>query len=426
MSARPADVVIDDLANPRLPAAVTELMAAVGPMAQGLPFSPAGLMDQASSETGLSDFGDPRFLEPLGVLVAAYDSEAGLSPFGRVSVFSQLVQLLKNRLLITEVLTRHPEIHDVEIRRPIIIAGLPRTGTTHLHNLLAADPALRSLPYWESLEPVLSTSAQPLPGEPDPRLARTDDAVAFLDQALPYFKRMHEMTTWHVHEEIQLLAIDFSTMLFETMAPMPSYRDWYKAHDQTPSYAYLRTVLQVLQWARGGTRWVLKSPQHLEQFQPLIATFPDATVVVTHRDPVAVTLSTATMISYTARLHLESVDPRAIGRYWAARGEDLFGACVRDRDVLPAEQSIDVRFHDFMADEEKTVARVYERAGQPMTEAAGEAMAEFVTSHPRGRHGGVRYQPEAVGMDVAERRAALKFYVDRFGVEEEKITGGGG
>jgi hypothetical protein len=247
--------------------------------------------------------------------------------------------------------------------------------------------------------------------------------VAFLDQALPYFKRMHEMTTWHVHEEIQLLAIDFSTMLFETMAPMPAYRDWYKAHDQTPSYEYLRTVLKVLQWARGGRRWVLKSPQHLEQFRPLIATFPDATVVVTHRDPVAVTLSMATMISYTARLHLDSVDPRAIGRYWAARGEDLFGACVRDREVLPADQSLDVRFHEFMADEEKSVARVYELAGQPMTEAAGEAMAEFVRSHPRGRHGGVRYQPEAVGMDVGERRAALRFYVDRFGVQHEKIPG---
>jgi hypothetical protein len=120
------------------------------------------------------------------------------------------------------------------------------------------------------------------------------------------------------------------------------------------------------------------------------------------------------------------VDPLAIGRYWAERGEDLFGACVRDREVLPAEQSLDVRFHEFMTDEEKTVARVYELAGQPMTDAAAQAMAEFVRSHPRGRHGGVRYQPAAVGMDVAERRAALTFYVDRFGVQQEKITGEGG
>ncbi|HSS12007.1 MAG TPA: sulfotransferase, partial [Acidimicrobiales bacterium] len=236
----------------------------------------------------------------------------------------------------------------------------------------------------------------------------------------------HEMTTWHVHEEIQLLAIDFSTMLFETMAPMPSYRDWYKSHDQTPSYRYLKTVLKVLQWARGGDRWVLKSPQHLEQFGTLMATFPDATVVVTHRDPVAVTASMATMISYTARLHLASVNPVAIGQYWAARGEDLFRACVEDRGVLPADQSLDIRFHEFMADEAATVAEVYRLAGQPMTETARSAMAEFVATHPRGRHGGVRYQPAAVGLDVAERRAALKFYVERFGVEEELTSPSGG
>jgi hypothetical protein len=227
------------------------------------------------------------------------------------------------------------------------------------------------------------------------------------------------MTTWHAHEEIQLLAIDFSTMLFETMAPMPSYRDWYKGHDQTSSYQYLKTVLKVLQWARGGNRWVLKSPQHLEQFGPLMTTFPDATVVITHRDPVAVTVSMATMISYTARLHLASVDPKAIGRYWAARGEDLFGACVRDRDVLPAGQSVDIRFDDFMANETATVDAVYRLAGQPMTDIARTAMSGFVASHPRGRHGGVRYQPEAIGVDVAERRAALKFYIERFGVNEE-------
>ena len=110
-------------------------------------------------------------------------------------------------------------------------------------------------------------------------------ALSFLDAAMPYFKRMHEMTVEHTHEEIQLLAIDFSTMLFETTAPMPTWRDHYLARDQRPSYAYLLRVLKVLQWLRGGTRWVLKSPQHLEQFPALVDTFPDATFVVTHRDP---------------------------------------------------------------------------------------------------------------------------------------------
>ena len=135
---------------------------------------------------------------------------------------------------------------------------------------------------------------------------------------MPHFKRMHEMTTWHVHEEIQLLAIDFSTMLFDTMAPMPSWREYYLAHDQTPHYEYMKTVLKACQFLGGGDRWILKSPQHLEQFGPLIDTFPDATVLVTHRDPVSVMVSMSTMICYSARTSLDPVDPvahlRLLGR----------------------------------------------------------------------------------------------------------------
>jgi hypothetical protein len=417
--ARPADVHIDDLADPTFAPEVEEMMAAVAPMAEEIRLEPGALLEQASRDTGLDDFGDERFREPLGVLLRALDTEAGLSAMGRVTAYGQLLQLLKNRLLIQDTLARHPEIRDVRIERPIIIAGLPRTGTTHLHNLVSADPALRSLPYWESLEPVLAEHERPGPGEPDPRLARTEQGLAFLDVALPYFERMHEMTTWHVHEEIQLLAIDFSTMLFETMAVMPSWRDWYKATDQTPSYEYLRTVLQVLQWSRGGTRWVLKSPQHLEQFGPLKATFPDATFVVTHRDPVSITASLATMIAYTARLNHAVVDPARIGRYWADRVEDLLRACVRDRELLPADQSIDVRFHEFMADDVAMVERIYALAGQPMTADARRAMDAFMVEHPRGRHGRVHYDLADFGLDADERRAALRFYVERFDVEEE-------
>jgi hypothetical protein len=341
-----------------------------------------------------------------------------------VSAWSQLVQLLKTRLLIEDLLRRNPEIREVRIERPIVIAGLPRTGTTHLHNLISADPALRSLPYWESLEPVLADNQRPGPGEPDPRRARTEAALSMLNTALPHFKRMHEMTTDHVHEEIQLLAIDFSTMLFETMAVMPSWRDWYKATDQTPTYRYLRTVLQVLQWLRGGDRWVLKSPQHLEQFHPLLAAFPDATVVITHRDPVAITVSVATMIAYTARLSHARVEPRRIGAYWAARVEDMLHSCVDDRDDLPPSQAVDVRFHDFMADEVAMVERIYATANQSMTAEARAAMAAFMAEHPRGRHGRVVYDLADFGLDRDERRAALRFYVERFGVQEEGAGAG--
>ena len=220
----------------------------------------------------------------------------------------QLLQVLKNRLLLTDLVRRHPEIRDIELVPPVVIAGLPRTGTTHLHNLLAAGPTFRVLRYWESVEPF------PMPAEvgvePDPRLARTDMAVDFMNQAMPHFKLMHEMTTEHVHEEIQLLFNDVSSMLMETLGHVPAWRDHYLAHDQTPHYEHLRLQLQALQHLRGGRRWLLKSPQHLEQLPVLERVFPGLTVVVTHRDPVPVTLSMLMMLCYSARMHRSPVEHR--------------------------------------------------------------------------------------------------------------------
>jgi len=223
----------------------------------------------------------------------------------------------------------------------------------------------------------------------------------------------------HTHEEIQLLAIDFSTMLFETTAPMPTWRDHYLARDQRPSYAYLRRVLKVLQWLRGGMRWVLKSPQHLEQFPALVDTFPDATFVVTHRDPVSVTASMVTMIAYSARLTRDRVDVEGIGHYWADRLERMLGRCATERDVLPADQTIDVRFDEFMADDLAMVGRVYDLAGQPLDERARSSMATFMAEHPRGKFGTVEYALAQSGLNAEERRDALRFYTDRFAVTLE-------
>jgi hypothetical protein len=417
---RPPAVRIDDLAAPRFPPEVDEIRAAMAAMAPDVRLEPEPLMAQAATETGLDDFGADDFRERLDVISTALRTEAGLGPAGVVSAQVQVVQLLKNRLLLEDLWRRHPEILDVRIERPIIICGLPRTGTTHLHNLIASDPSLRSLPYWESVEPVLADGDQPASGERDPRIARTEAALEVVNTVVPYFKRMHEMTTDHVHEEISLLAIDFSTMFFDTMAPMPSWRDYYLAHDQTPHYEYLRKVLQALQWLRGGERWVLKSPQHIEQFPALRTVFPDATFVVTHRDPVAVTTSVATMLTYIARLAIDPVVPEQVGGYWSDRIERMLRACVDDRDALPDDQTIDVRFDEFMADDVAMVQRIYEVADQPFTGDVKAAMDEFMADHPRGKYGGVVYNLADFGLDADERRRALRFYSDRFGVVDEE------
>jgi hypothetical protein len=300
------------------------------------------------------------------------------------------------------------------------VGGLPRPGTTHLLNLIAADQRLRSLPYWESLEPVPAPEDTPGPDGVDPRLARCRDASAASDALLPYLKNMHHMTPEHVHEEIELQAIDFSSYILEWNAQVPRWRDYYLAHDQRPHYAYLKKALQALQWLSGPERWILKSPQHLEQLGPLIETFPDATVVLTHRDPVSVIQSAITMLCYGDRVRRTRVDPKAIASYWIDRIERMLRACVRDRELIPESSSLDVVFHEFMADDVAVVKRIYALARLPMTAEADAQLDAFMDANPRGKHGQVVYDLKGdFGIDPDALRGRFQFYFDRFPIRAE-------
>ena len=189
-----------------------------------------------------------------------------------------------------------------------------------------------------------------------------------MQAAAPLVAAMHPMEPDHVHEEIELQLPDFSSYTLEWVARAPQWRDYYLAHDQTPHYAYMKTVLQILQWYRPRERWVLKSPQHLEQLGPLLATFPDATVVVTHRDPVAVVQSTITMACYGARTAYRTPRPEWYRDYWTERIGVLLDASLRDRHLLPEDRTVDVYFDEYMADEMGTLERVYRGAGMELTE----------------------------------------------------------
>jgi hypothetical protein len=406
---RPAPIHLTDLTDPVFPEAARPMREGLAAYGATLELTPEALLQTAVERTGLDDWGDPAFRERLEVLCKSLLEQAGLSDVGTAMTFEQLVGHLVNRLRLEALVTAHPEVEDVSIERPIIICGLPRTGTTHLHNLIAADPAIRYLPYWESLEPF------PAPDEDEQSVRdRCQAGLDIVNTSMPEFKRMHEMTVDHAHEEIQILGNDLSTMLFETQYHLPDYGADYKARDQSASYAYLKRSMQAMQWLRGGTRWVLKSPQHLEQFPVLLKTFPDASFVVTHRDPVEVIQSMATMISYSSRMACDHPDPVTISRNWVNRADDLLNGCLRDRDVLPAAQSIDVTFDDFMADEQGTVAAIYELADQPYDERARAAMAQFCRDHPRGRHGGVIYTPTELGLDTDALAKQFDDYRTRF------------
>jgi hypothetical protein len=405
-------VYLDDLVEPRFSPDAEQLRDMMAVLAADCALDADALHARAIADTGLDDFGPDDYRERLDVYLAALHDIDDMHGPGIVNFFGQISQWLKNRLLLADLLTRHPEIHDIELLPPVVIAGLPRTGTTHLHNLLAAGPAFRTLPYWESFEPFPPPSEAG--AEPDPRAARMDVAVSVMNMLMPHFALMHEMTTEHVHEEIQLLANDFSTMFMETLAYVPRWRDYYLAHDQTSTYEYLATQLKALQFMRGGRRWLLKSPQHLEQLPVLAQVFPGVAVVCTHRDPVPVALSMVAMLTYSARMHRSPVPVERIAAEWIDRLESMLGALARDRDVIAPERSIDVSFDEFMADELGVAARVYGLVGEPITDDARTAMADYLAGHQRGRLGKVVTSCEMFGLDEADLRARFAPYVSRF------------
>ena len=380
---------------------------------------------EAQQITGCGDFGPSDFQPRLELLCDEWSSDAGLTNLGRLSLRNKLLQHASSRLLIQDVLNRHPEIHDIEIQAPIIVAGLPRSGTTHLLNLMAADSRLRALPLWESYEPIPRPGEQPSTAGVDPRYQRCAEQWQMMQSLTPLLAAMHPMHPDHIHEELELMGPDFASYNYEWLSVSPRWRDHYYATDQTPHYEYLKTVLKILTWQDGdhsgsATRWVLKCPQHLEQLTVLHSVFPDATVAVTHRDPVSVIQSAITMLAYGQRINRKQVDLDGLVAYWPDRVLHLLQACVNDRAVWPVQQSIDVLFHEFMADDLGMVERIYAKAGLAMTESARCELQQYVDTHPRGKDGRVVYNlREDFGVDPTELRERFSFYFERFPVKIE-------
>jgi hypothetical protein len=374
----------------------------------------------AIDKVGLEDFGPDDFRERLALWLSEIDEDPERTAMGRLGIFNDCVRYAANRLLRHDLLERHPEIHDVQIERPIIVIGLPRSGTTHLVNLIAADERLRSMPLWEGQEPVPDPNEPTSPDGVDPRYKRCADRWEQMRTGSPLIAAMHPMNPDHIHEELELQLPDFSSYNQEWVARVPKWRDYYLAHDQTPHYEYMKTGLKILQWYRPRDRWVLKCPQHLENIGPLMTTFPDATIAVTHRDPVSVIQSASVITAYGARINYRTPEPDWYFAYWSDRVHRLLEASVRDRHLLPEDRTVDVLFHEFMADDFATVDKIYQVAGLEMTGAARGQIQAYLDSHQRGKDGQVVYDiRKDFGAEPADVRAPFRFYTDRFPVREE-------
>lgn len=406
---------LTDLAHPVL----SELQRTVSEQAKAHPVTMTtdAVLAAARERTGLSDFGPDDFRERLGMWMQALEDDRELSAVGRASAFNEAVRYAAARLQVEDTIRRHPEILDIDVDRPLVIAGLPRSGTTYLLQLLSADRRLRSLPHWEAVRPV----REPYVGDGgDTRYDLCAAEWAQTDAVMPYVKAIHEFSPDHISEDIELQGLDFGGYYLEWIAHVPAWRDYQFAHDATPVYRYMRKAMQLLSWQQGPNRWVTKCPQHMEQLPAVDAALPGAYIVVNHRDPVASIQSAITGIAYSARLNRTRVDMKGIADYWIDRYERLLRACVRDRDRLDPARSYDLYFHDLMADPLGRIEDIYARAGVPFDEQSRDAFQGAIERNKRGRHGQLVYDLRGdFGLEPEAIRERFAFYFDRFPVRVE-------
>jgi len=357
------------------------------------------------------------FVEPLDLVCRSLEEEAELHLLGRWITRRFLLRLLEVRLQLCDVVRADPAVRDEEIVEPVFVVGAPRTGTTVLHALLSADRRHRVPLGWELLRPV--PSPQAATHATDARIALADAELRLpqlvtdgLDAIHAYGGRMNK-------ECLSAMSFAFRSEEFISRYHTPSYIEWLQSCDMTPAYEMHRLVLQVLQRRLPTDRWVLKSPVHLHNLPVLVATYPDARLVVTHRDPLAILGSVTSLIATLRWAHSDSVDTATIGRYHAdLYWRDLDGLV----DLVDGHPSIEApmvhgSFAEFNADGVAVVARLYEQLGIDLPDDVRAAMTDALAASPREKHGDHRWDFGWLGLDADEQRRRFARYTASFGLD---------
>lgn len=371
------------------------------------------LKDAARRKTGLEHFGDWPVDEPLDRLLEAYRSEARLTMLGRITVRELVVSLLQVLLKLEADRRAHPAIEAERIEAPVFIIGLPRTGTTLLHGLMSEDPANRVPRTWEVMYP---TGFPATRAEIDRCRARTASRLAWANRLAPEFKRIHPIAPDLPQECIAITAPVFRSIQFHTTHDVPSYEDWLEAADQAPAYAFHRRFLQHLQAQRPGDGWVLKAPGHLFALGALLAEYPDAKIVQTHRDPLRVMASMASHATVLRRAFSDSADAHAIAADWTARWSNALDDFLAVRDVHPPSQFLDIDYDALEADPLAAIAQIYDFLGRELTPEARRKMQAFLDANPKDKHGVHRYSLAEYGLDRAAEMRRFGAYCERFNI----------
>lgn len=390
------------------------------PLAGAIRLDEDSLVAAAKRRTGLSDFGSDDFWEPLRVFLAALESEAQLTPIGRFMARRDVLVKLCNRLEITETFKRHPEIAEQEVREPLFILGLSRSGTSILHELLAQDPALRSLESWEARYPCPPPTREGY--DRDPRIRRAHRELRLWPAIVPAYEAMHEMGGRIQAECGDITANAFVGDHLVALHQVPSYGAFLAGRDMRPAYELHKRILQILQWKTGERRWVLKAPAHMNWLDTLLGVYPDARIVQTHRDPLQIMGSTVSLIAAIVWMRAERVDPGPIQlAFGPAYYEPQLANVMRLRDagIAPPERFFDVRFQDLMADPFGVIRGIYEHFGWAYSGQAEARMRAYLAEKPRGRFGQHFYAFDDLGLDLETERARYAAYQERYGVVSE-------
>ena len=369
-------------------------------------FEDEALLAQASWRSGgLADFGDESFRPALHRLLKSLDEEAQLSATGRHLLSERIVELLVNRLRVEDFCKRIPAILEERIERPLVVVGLPRTGTTLLQRVLSCDPRFYPMLWWESRHPVPRADATP--GRPDPRIELARQEVQALVEAMPQLLAIHPLDAEQPDEEVMLMEHSFYAAM-DAFARVPGYMAWQEQQSHRPAYAYLKKLLQFLQWQKrqrgaAAERWVLKTPNHLPTMDALFAVFPDATVIQTHRDPLQTIPSLCSFVHTLWGIYSDRADPTEAGRHWSAKMAKALDSAMKVREHLPAGRFCDVQFGDTVNRPMHVIEAIYAFIGMPLTSEVKQAMQRWLAENRR------------------DKRAAHAYSVAQFGLSEEQL-----
>lgn len=375
---------------------------------QTVRFEEAVVLADARGRARLEDFGDECFLEPMRKLLWSLEHEADLHPAGRVTMYERVVGSLVGRLSAQDYFNRHPEIEDEEIVQPTVIVGLARTGSTMMHRLLAADPEVYAVRWWECRAPC------PYPGSDwrrdDPRIPDAYAEIEAILEAVPELASIHPWDAEGPDEEIMLLEHAFLSGVPDAFCNVPTYRRYVIDHDLRDGYAHVKRMLKFLQWqkkeaGRPAQRWVLKAPFHLGRVPQLVETFPDVRFVHTHRDPLETSPSIASLYASTWRSTSDPVDPLLVGEQCLDLWSWGISKCLADRDAGHEHRFIDVLYEETRKDPMPAIEHVYERLERPLTDAARREMARWGDENRR------------------DKRASHDYTLEEFGYTEERILG---